>query len=498
MSAGGIAFIVILALFTVAVFVGFVWLLCLAIRGSLKMKLAAKHVFLIVLAVGAVIRMAMAFSVRGLVGNINSNMAERMGFNGIVQMVDSLLGGGFGTFDAAYGDAAYYPLTMYIISFFGAIMSLFGTISIDSVATLILLKLPFIISDVLLAYFIFKITNKYMGENIALCIGGFVALCPVMMLGSLWPSVYSFLALILVVCMYFMLERKYILLTVAYTAALLISFEAIYLLPVIAVFLIYAYIKKIFAVRNGEKEETGKESRLLYTLPIAILACMAASYLLILPFALPSVGANPFLILYNYYLKPFNDFEFFTYNGLSLYTIFGKNGADLRLAFPVFVFSLLFAVAITVVTVIIYISKKNRANLVMLASYILLTLNVYFVNASELTLIPFFALTLIAFAIIKDRRMLQIVGIMSLFTFLNSACVLVRADYLTPGATYVPELLNGSYAVMSIIASAVALICHIYYTMVLLDIVMNGRTKKLMSEDDKFGSAMKGLIRIKD
>ncbi len=497
MSASGVTFIAIMTLMTIAVIVGFIWLIGVAIRGSLKLKISSKQLFLLMLAVGAVVRMTIAFSTRGLIGSVGARSSDRLGYVGIVNMVDTLINNGFGAFVNAYGRTGFYPLSAYILAFFGSLASLIGGISETSIATLIFLKLPFVISDVLLAYVIYKIVNKYLGGDIAMCIGGFIALCPVMMLGSIWPSVYSFLAVALAATMYFMLERKYVLLTVAYTIALLLCFEAIYLLPIVAVFLIYAYVKRIIAVRK-DGFASDKGNKLLYTLPIAVVACMAASYLIILPFALPNIGANPFLILYNYYLRPFNNFTFFTYNGLSLYTIFGKNGETLKLAFPTYVFSLLFAIAITLVVIIVYVTKKNRANLVMLASFVLLTLDVYFVGTSELTLLPFFAITLIAFAIIKDRRLLQITLLMSLFVFLNAAFVLVKADYLSLNASYADELLGGAALAMPIIATAVAVICHIYYTIVILDVVMNGRIKKFVVKDNKIGSALKGLIRTKD
>ena len=498
MSAGGVAFIVILALFTIVVFVGFVWLLCAAIRGTVKLRLKPRRILLILLAVGAVIRMAIAFSIKGLVGSGSLLAFDRIGYADTVQMVNVLLTQSFDSFMNVYGTMGHYPLTMYILSFFGAINLLFGAISAESALTLILFKLPFILSDVLIAYVLYRITEKYTSSEIALAIGGFVALCPVMMLGSIWPSTYSLLALVLALAMYFMLERKYVLLTVTYSASLLVCFEAVYLMPVISVFLIYAFIKKVIAFRRSNGDIKDREYRLIYVLPITILACIAVSYLILLPFALPKIGANPFAILYAYYLKPLDSFKYFTYNGLSLFNVFGKNGDVLTLTFPIWVLSLLFALAIIAVTLIIYLTKKNRANLVMLSSYLLLTLNVYFVNSSETNLLPFFAIMLIAFAIIKDRRMLKVLGIMALFTFLNAACVLLKADYITANASYVSELLDGSYKIMSIVASAVAVLCHLYYTFVLIDIVMNNTTKKLSSEDGKLSSALKELIRIKD
>ena len=501
LNVGGGLFLFLGIIMTVIVFVLAIWLIGASQRGeNLKLKLAPKHIFFIVLAIGAAIRIGVAVSMRGLVGSLTASTATRTGYTGIYNMVYALINNGLDNFLESYQSALYYPVTMYILAFFGSISALFFPMSISSVPTMIFLKLPFIISDILLAYVVYKIVAKYAGEIVALAAGGFVALCPVFMLGSIWPSYYTFFALALAVIAYFMLERSYIKLIVAYTVCALICFESIYLLPIIAVYLVYAYVKKIKAYKN-DNSGAGLNSReygMIVKLPIVTVVCIIAAYLLSLPFALGYVGADPFAMLYVLYLKPFDKFAYFTYNGLSLYNIFNKNGVLLNLSFPTFVFSLLFMVAITAVTLIIYLSKKNRASLVMFMSYLLFTINIYFVNSSEITLLPSLIIMLVAYSVLKEKRLLHILGIIALAVFINATGALIRADYFMTNASAAVELLNGSWLALSIIASVIAVICHIYFTIVLLDVVMNGRIKKMSVADNKLTSSLKGLIKIKD
>ena len=500
-QAGGITFIVLLAVMTIVVFALAVWLLCLGIRNeNLKLKLKPSHILILLLVIGTAVRMCVAFSMQGLIGTLVASTADRTGYTGIVGMTKYLIDNGMGEFYNVFDGIFYYPLTMYILTFFGSICSIFWQVNLSSQAALVFMKLPFIISDILLAVAVYKITAKYTNEIVALALGGLIAVCPIFMLGAIWPSVYSFLALALVLTMYFMVERKYIALVLTYTVSLLLAFEAIYLLPIIAVFLIYAYVKKIQAYKKADNVNSlwNSEYGLIAKLPVAIVVCMTAAYLLTLPFALNELGANPFVIFYYYCLKPFDNFGYFTYNGLSLYTIFDKNGVLLNLSFSTYIFSVLFMLAIIAVVLIIYLTKKNRANLVMLASYILLTLNVYFVNSSELTLLPCLAITLIAYAVLKDKRLLRIFGIIALIAFVNAAGVLLKAGYFSLDAKYVLEILNGSWAALAIVASVIVTLTHIYYTFVLLDIVMNGRLRKFNPTDNSIVSSWKSLIKIKE
>ncbi|MBR2967883.1 MAG: hypothetical protein IKC35_03795 [Clostridia bacterium] len=500
-QAGGISFTVIFAVLTVVVLVAAIWLFSIGFKGQeLKLKLSAKQVFIIVLVVGAIIRMVVDFSMKGIVGYTAAFSVNRAGYNGLFNMTNFLVNKGFNGFLGEYSDVFLYPIPMYLLMLFGSLLSLFVNLSVNSQITLVFLKLPFIIAEILLAVFAYKIAKKYANETVAIAVGGLIALCPVFMLGSLAPSGYVFFALALVVMVYFMLERRYVLMTVAYSLSLLCAFETIFLLPVVAVFLIYAYVKKVIAYRNsGEKGNVwNSQFGLIVKLPVAILACMLISYLVTLPFTNSFVGANPFKMLYVYFIEPFGNLRYFTYNGLSLYSLFNRNAARLDLTFPVYVFSILFMVAIVAITLIIYLSKKNRANLMLFVSYVLLTINTYFVDSTELTLLPFMALLLIAIVVLKDKRLVKIFGIMSLMIFLNFSGVMLQADYFRANATFATEILSDGFKVLGIICSAITVLTHIYFTSALLDIVLNGKIKTFEAADNKLSSAIKDFVKIKD
>lgn len=500
-QTSGISLTVIFAVLTIAVFIVAIWLFSIGFAGKeINLKLKPKHVFIITLVVGVVIRMLVDFSMKGIVGYTAAFSVNRAGYNGLFNMTNYIVNKGFNGFLDEYTGIFLYPIPAYLLTVFGSFSSLFADLSVNSHITLAFLKLPFIIAEILLAVFAYKIAKKYANETVALAIGGLVALCPVFMLGSLAPSPYVLAALALVVMVYFMLERKYVLMTVAYTISLLCVFETVFLLPAVAVFLIYAYVKKVIAYKNSDTKVSlwNSEYGIIVKLPVAIIVCMLVSYLVTLPFANSYVGANPFKMLYVYLIEPFGNMRYFTYNGLSLYSLFDRNATRLDLAFPVYVFSILFMVAIVAITLIVYLSKKNRANLMMFVAYVLLTINTYFVDSTELTLLPFMAIMIVAIVVLKDKRLVKIFGIMSLMILLNFSGVMIQADYFRANATFASEVLVDGFKVLGMICSAITVLTHIYFTSTLLDIVLGGNIKTFNALDGKLSSALKDFVNIKD
>ena len=82
--------------------------------------------------------------------------------------------------------------------------------------------------------------------------------------------------------------------------------------------------------------------------------------------------------------------------------------------------------------------------------------------------------------------------IFSLIVFVNSATVLISAGYLNNDAldwTEAVKLVSGAGLAVNIVCSALAVITHIYFTYILLDIAMSNRRKLINIYDAKVGFA---------
>ncbi|MDE7395040.1 MAG: hypothetical protein K2M95_02825, partial [Clostridiales bacterium] len=270
--------------------------------------------------------------------------------------------------------------------------------------------------------------------------------------------------------------------------------DAIYLFPLFAVFLIYNAVKAGLLLR-GKKvsfQELLKDPQLrpVFTCLFSRVGALLLSYLFCLPLMIGSFGAGFFTFLYRIYLKPLGGVAFFGRNSLSIFNIFMRNGRELNARFPTVVFVILFAVIITGIVLLVYLSKKNRANLVYLAAYTIFTLGTYFIGFTEFGVLTAVVLFLMSFLLIRDKRILSVMVLLSLPLIVNAATVMASAGFYNTLAEYYVSSQNPAYTgtlilegalgtTISIICSGIAVLAHLYATVILLDISMSDKRKLL-------------------
>ena len=488
--ATDVVFTVAMIVLTLAVLLVGVWLLVKFIGKDKNAAPKGEKVFTKVLTLlifgGLAVRILLALLIKG----------HREDFDMISGAMDHIAKNGFSGYYHANG-TQIYPLTLLIYALLGVFANAIGVTS-SSYAMIIFVKLPLIAADIVSAIMIYKLARKYSNGYVASVISGMFLLMPVFMIpSSVWGSIYSLLTLGLILCMYFMATKNYLGLFASYTASLLVMKDALYLFPLFAVFIVYGFIK---ALRKVIKEHipasaifNDPDTCQVIRTPIYLVASFLVGYLLSLPTFISDYGASFFGWIYNFALRPLGTATSFGHNSLGIFNIFARNGDALGSTFPTVVFAVIFSVIILGIVLLIYLSKKNRANLVFLGSYIMLTLATYYVGFEELSLVPMLGLLLVAFILIKDKRILQIFGVLSIAVVINAVTVLVSAGYVNLASDYLftssfysgTKLLDSGFGMaMSIVCSVLAVVSHLYSTLVLLDISMSGKRKLLPFEEN--------------
>ena len=484
----------------------FVWLMVRSIgktngeeatAGGRQLNFTA--LMLALLLIGLVLRLIFVFLVKGYRPDVNV----------AISLFDRLKRDGFAK--NYYVDAGMdmFPLTYYIY----ALMGLFYNLGLTPVSTLtpLLVKLPLIAADLITAVVLWKLARKYMNETVALVVCGLVCVFPVFVFASsVWATTYCVLMMFSVLALYFLVRKNHVALIGVYSAALLCHMHAIYLFPLVAVFVIYHFVKAILKIRADKPSSFGDvlanpEMRPVFTVPVSIVGFTVLSYLVALPLLIGSFGAGFFTFIYRIYLRPLVSFSLFGHNSLGIFNLFMRNGRSLDTRFPSVVFAVLFAVIITGIVLLVYLSKKNRANLVYLAAYVGLTLATYFVGFDEFSLLATLAVLLMSFLLVRDKRILSVFGVLSVIVAINASTVMAYAGYynLLPdssfnGVNLSNTVLSGGISAVTIVCSALAVLAHLYATVVLLDISMSNKRKLLPYESNAgFTCAMSQFFRIK-
>lgn len=488
--------VVFLAILTVATAFAAVVCLCRFAGDGTRIARGRLAVF-IVLACGFAVRLVFALCVRGY----------RPDYKLFTDMFDRLASDGLGGYYNGDASVVLYPVVYFVYLIFGGLSNITG-LSGFALGTQLMVKLPLIFAELAAALAVYKLADKYFGQKIGLTLCAFMCACPAFFIGSaLWTTPTVFVAAFACWSCYFLARKNYAASIVFATLAAFGGKEGIFLFPIVTVFGIFHMIRCALNIRRDAPEGRAllsSEYNAIYTVPTSFLLSVVGVYLLGL-FMTASYSYNIFKYIYEFLLRPLGDWGQFTYNGLSIYAIFGRNGAEPAARFPSSVFVCIFAAIIFAVVCVVYFTKRNRATLVMLAAYSFMTFALYLPGSTATTVQLSLPLLLAAYALVRDKRLLYILIVTAAAYAINASVVLANAgyisnleDYMFTGADYTGStLLAGGMGAVTIVCSAVVAVAHLYFTLVTVSVGMTGQ-KKLLRPAVGIGASMREFFsRVK-
>ena len=287
-----------------------------------------------------------------------------------------------------------------------------------------------------------------------------------------------------------MANRKTVLMVLFYGISLLVHRDAQMLFVPIAVYLVYLFVRSILTIKRNGRDGFLKDNtrNSVVVVPVAIVGVFFAMWLISIFFVSGVMGYNPFVFLNRMYIQMLQTYDSYGTDALSLYNLFKRNGELTAFSFPALMFGIVFVLLSTLISVVLYLSKRNRANMVLISSFVMLTLGLYFVNFTHSTLVPCVALILLSYVFIKDRRLLKVYVLLSIAIVLNQIASVVNNGLLEDGFGFA----------VNVAMSVLAILTHMYFTVVVLDICMSSNIVALSADPNiAFGQANKNWLRIK-
>ena len=457
-----VTIIVLMFLLTVATIATAVWLLARFINAE-KGGIVVKYVALSV-AAGAVIRLLFAAFIGG-------NRYDFIDYNTAIDYFAEN-----GVFYYYYkAGVEIYPLSFYMIALFGGIGRALGLAS-GSAWLMFLVKIPFVVADVCSAVILYKLGKKYVNPEVGSVLAALYSLCPVFIAASgIYGSAITLVVPFVLGSFAMIVEKKHLTAIILYSVAMLTAKEALYLYPIYLIYYGYLFVRAIVAsakyrkVADKTPDVKPADTDLIYKLPLYLFGAFLFKYVISLPLIAKDYNANPFRFIYRVFLQPLASLKYFSYNGLSIYNILGKNAESINVTFPNVAFTVCFGVPL-------------------LGAYVLFTLVSYFPDSTPMSVIPMLALLILSFIYTKDRRVLQVFGVVAIACVLTSMSAMAYGGYFNmldlkefTSTSYVgsPALSSGPGLVIVIFSSIISVAAHLYFTFAAFDITMSNNRKLL-------------------
>ena len=204
---------------------------------------------------------------------------------------------GFANFYSSQIWTNYTPGYLYVLGLLGFIKNLF---SLDSSFFYLLLKIPSILSELILGVFIYRLSSQHFNERISIFLSSLVFLNPAFIFNSaIWGQIDGLLSLFMVFSIYYLIQKNLILSSVFFSIALLIKPQALAITPVF-----FLYLVKNFNLTSFLK----------LSLPAPILFTILS---------FPFFPGNPIAGLFALFQNMINDYS---YTSLFAYNLWGIVG----------------------------------------------------------------------------------------------------------------------------------------------------------------------------
>lgn len=340
----------------------------------------------------------------------------------------------------------YPPLYMYILFLIGKIAS----IPAMSPYFTVLLKLPSIVADIATSYLFYKLARKYLSLEISILLSAFYIFNPAVFINStFWGQVDSFFTFIVISSVVMLSEKKIVLSSALFTAAIMMKPQGIIFLPVLFFELIRQKSFKNFL------------KVVFFSLSMALI--------IILPFSLN----KDMLWVFKLFSNTLSEYPYTSVNAFNFFSLIGKNyakDADTLFVFSYHNWGMIFIIMITAFSWFFYTKGNNRVFASAAALLQIAGVFTFSTRMHERYLFPAVALSILAFIYLRDKRLLLLSAGFSSTVYINTHFVLFQTSNGINSVSFSPIL---------IFTSLLNVLLFSYLVRVLFDISIKKRTYTL-------------------
>ncbi|MBQ8815742.1 MAG: phospholipid carrier-dependent glycosyltransferase [Lachnospiraceae bacterium] len=318
---------------------------------------------------------------------------------------------GFANFYSPDYFCDYPPGYLYVLNFLGGLFAAFGIHTLSG-ASLLILKLPALLCDMVTGALIYKFAQKHFKPTTALLLSAIYLFHPAVFTNSvLWGQVDAVFTLLVLCTCILLTENKPIPAYFLFALSILIKPQTLLFAPLILCNLAEQYLN-----RRPAKE-------IIRNILGGVLAILMI-VLLCLPFGLDKVISQ--------YTDTLSSYPYAAVNAFNFWGLLGKNWAsqDKTLGFLTYgQWGTLFIIAMTIVSFIIFYKRKNHPDrYYVTGAFLVCSMFLFSVRMHERYLFPVMILLLFTYIHNQEREYFHSYGLLSCCHFGNVFWVLFFYD----------------------------------------------------------------------
>jgi len=304
----------------------------------------------------------------------------------------------------------YPPGYIYVLHIIGSIGKMTG-IECGTQMYDLLLKIPAIISDIIMGWMIYRLCSKKFMHKLGLVLAFLYVMNPLVLLDSAaWGQIDSILTLAVAGYLLALYKENIIWATLIFIAGLLIKPQMIFFGPVLAVVFIQYIIKAGWG-------------KAIKTFLISLFSGVALFALVVFPFT----GDKPWYWIFEKYMGTINSYDYITLNSANLSGLFGWNWMPtdtVKFGLTLGTWGLIGLIATVVIYFVAGFINRDKKNIFMLTAMLMTGVYAFGLKMHERYLFPVIAILLIAYIYDNKKSILAKFSVLTTVVFINVAQVL--------------------------------------------------------------------------
>lgn len=304
----------------------------------------------------------------------------------------------------------YPPGYIYVLHIIGSIGQMTG-IECGTPTYDLMLKIPAIISDIILGWIIYRLLAKKLMHKLGLILAFLYVMNPLVLLDSAaWGQIDSVLTLAVIGYLLALYKENIIGATIIFIVGLLIKPQMLFFGPVLAVVFIQYVIKAGWG--KGIK-----------TFLISLFSGVGLFALVVFPFT----GDKAWYWIFEKYMGTINSYDYITLNSANIYGMLGLNWMPtetVKMGLTLGTWGMIGLIATVVIYFTVAFINRDKKNIFILTAMLMTGIYAFGLKMHERYLFPVIAILLIAYIFDNRKSILAMFGVLSTAVFINVAQVL--------------------------------------------------------------------------